>query len=120
MNTACHVLLPARWAVTGMAGAYALSYLVGLALTARLLRRRLGGRLDDGAVRRTYTKVLAAAACAAGPAWAADRACADALGAGTVPTALALLAGTLTLALAYAGLARLLRVDELRRLRPGR
>ncbi|MFF8926347.1 murein biosynthesis integral membrane protein MurJ [Streptomyces longwoodensis] len=120
LATACHVLLPARWAVTGMAGAYALSYLAGLALTARLLRRRLGGRLDDGAVRRTYAKVLGASACAAALAWAADRACADALGAGTVPTALALLAGTLTLALAYAGLARLLRLDELRRLRRGR
>ncbi|MGW3465081.1 murein biosynthesis integral membrane protein MurJ, partial [Streptomyces olivaceoviridis] len=33
LATACHVLLPARWAVVGMAGAYTLSYVAGLALT---------------------------------------------------------------------------------------
>ena len=42
LATACHLLLPARWAVVGMAGAYTLSYVAGLALTAILLRRRLG------------------------------------------------------------------------------
>jgi putative peptidoglycan lipid II flippase len=32
LATACHLLLPARWAVTGMAGAYTLSYVAGLTL----------------------------------------------------------------------------------------
>ncbi|MDQ1013690.1 peptidoglycan biosynthesis protein MviN/MurJ (putative lipid II flippase) [Streptomyces afghaniensis] len=115
--TACHLLLPARWAVVGMAGAYTLSYVAGLALTAFLLRSRLGGRIDDGGLRRTYVKLVCAAGPAAGLGWAAARACAG-LGDGTWPTALALGAGALMTALAYLLLVRLLKVSELRRL-PG-
>lgn len=117
LATACHLLLPTRWAVTGMAGAYTLSYLAGLALTARLLRRRTGARLDDGALRRTYTRLVCAAGLAATLAWAADRARAASLGDGTPATAIALAAGTVTLGLVYIGLARLLKVRKLRELR---
>ncbi|KOU14849.1 integral membrane protein MviN [Streptomyces sp. WM6372] len=118
LATACHSLLPARWAVVGMAGAYTLSYAAGLALTAHLLRRRLGGRIDDdGGLRRTYLKLFCAAGPAAGLGWAAARACAD-LGSGTWPTAVALTAGALATALGYLLLARLMKVNELRRL-PG-
>ncbi|MGR8008799.1 murein biosynthesis integral membrane protein MurJ [Streptomyces hypolithicus] len=117
LATVCHQLLPARWAVVGMAGAYTLSYLAGLTLTAYLLRRRLGGRIDDGSLRRTYVKLLCAAGPAAGLGWAAARGCAG-LGSGTWPTAVALAAGALTTALGYLLLARLMKVSELRRL-PG-
>ncbi|MGW3658120.1 murein biosynthesis integral membrane protein MurJ [Streptomyces sp. NPDC005151] len=117
LATVCHLLLPARWAVVGMAGAYTLSYVAGLSLTAYLLRRRLGGRIDDGGLRRTYVKLLCAAGPAAGLGWAAARACAG-LGSGTWPTAVALAAGALTTALGYLLLARLMKVSELRRL-PG-
>ncbi|MGV9883194.1 murein biosynthesis integral membrane protein MurJ [Streptomyces sp. NPDC003006] len=117
LATACHLLLPARWAVVGMAAAYTLSYVAGLALTAYLLRRRLGGRIDDGGLRRTYAKVFCAAGPAAGLGWVVARACAD-LGGGTWPTAVALAAGVLVTALGYLLLARLMKVDELRRL-PG-
>jgi putative peptidoglycan lipid II flippase len=117
LATACHLLLPARWAVVGMAGAYTLSYVAGLALTARLLRRRLGGRIDDGGLRRTYGKLFCAAGPAAGLGWAAARACAG-LGSGTWPTAVALATGTLATAVGYLLLARLMKVTELRRL-PG-
>lgn len=118
LATACHVLLPVRWSVTGMAGAYTLSYLAGLALTARLLRRTTGARLDDGALRRTYLKLLSAAALAATVGWATAHACAGLLGSGTWAVAAALGAGTLALALAYLVLARLLKIGELSRL-PG-
>ncbi|MER6418388.1 murein biosynthesis integral membrane protein MurJ [Streptomyces sp. NPDC001137] len=118
LATACHVLLPARWSVTGMAGAYALSYLVGLALTARLLRRRTGGPLDDGALRRTYLRLLVAAALAAAAGWGAAHACAGFLGSGTWATAGALAVGTLVLAPTFLALARLLKIAELRSL-PG-
>ncbi|WP_371525572.1 murein biosynthesis integral membrane protein MurJ [Streptomyces sp. NBC_01283] len=117
LATACHLLLPARWAVVGMAGAYSLSYLAGLALTAYLLRRRLGARIDDGTLRRTYGKLLCSAGPAAGLGWAATRACAG-LGSGTWPTAAALCAGVFTTVLGYLVLARLMKVGELRRL-PG-
>jgi putative peptidoglycan lipid II flippase len=118
LATACHVLLPARWSVTGMAAAYTLSYAAGLALTARVLRRRVGGRLDDGALRRTYLKLLSAAALAATLGWAAAHACAAFLGDGTAATAAALAAGTLALALVFLVTARLLKIGELRHI-PG-
>ncbi|MGW0990756.1 murein biosynthesis integral membrane protein MurJ [Streptomyces sp. NPDC002486] len=112
--TFCHLVLPARWAVTGMAGAYTVSYLAGLAVTARRLRRTLGGSLDEGEVRRTYTKLVCAAAPAAGLGWVAARACAASPGTGTWSAAVGLTAGTATMAAAYLALARLMRVDELR------
>ncbi|MFD4522494.1 murein biosynthesis integral membrane protein MurJ [Streptomyces sp. NPDC058470] len=119
LATACHLLLPARWAVTGMAAAYALSYVSGLALTAWLLRKKLGSRIDnDGALRRTYAKLVLAAAVAGVVGWGTARACADTLDTGTWGTALTLAAGTATMALAYLLLARLLRISELRSL-PG-
>ncbi|MEU5533652.1 murein biosynthesis integral membrane protein MurJ [Streptomyces sp. NPDC020362] len=119
LATACHLLLPVRWAVTGMAGAYTLSYLAGLLLTARLLARRTGGRLDDGSLRRTYAKLLGAGAAGAAAGWAAARACGQALGdGGTAAAALGTAAGVLVLALTFLALARLLRITELRRL-PG-
>ncbi|MEV6834548.1 murein biosynthesis integral membrane protein MurJ [Streptomyces sp. NPDC051133] len=118
LATACHLLLPARWAVTGMAGAYTVSYAAGLVLTARLLARRTGGRLDDGTLRTTYAKLLCAGGGAAVAGWGAARGCAGVLGGGTAGTALTTVAGTLVLALAYLLLGRLLRLPELRRL-PG-
>ncbi|WP_351236203.1 murein biosynthesis integral membrane protein MurJ, partial [Streptomyces sp. NPDC002133] len=48
LSTVAYLLLPARWAVTGMAGAYSLALCVGWAVTAHVLNRRLrspaGGR----------------------------------------------------------------------------
>ncbi|MFI2201895.1 murein biosynthesis integral membrane protein MurJ [Streptomyces sp. NPDC020192] len=118
LATACHLLLSARWAVTGMAGAYTLSYLAGLALTSRLLARRTGGRLDDGSLRGTYAKLLCAGAGGAVAGWAAARGCAGALGDGTAGEILTTTAGTLALALVYLVLGRALKVDGLRRI-PG-
>ncbi|WP_406304662.1 murein biosynthesis integral membrane protein MurJ [Streptomyces sp. NBC_00885] len=118
LATGCHVLLPARWAVTGMAAAYTLSYLAGLAITARLLRRKLGGRIGDGSLRSTYAKLLCAAGFAAAAGWAAARACAASAGTGTWPTAITLAAGAVAMALVYLVLARLMNISELRRL-PG-
>ncbi|MFI8904077.1 murein biosynthesis integral membrane protein MurJ [Streptomyces albidoflavus] len=120
LASACHLLLPARWAVVGMAGAYTLAYLAGLALTARLLRRRLGGRIGTGELGRAYGKLLCAAVPAAGLGWAAARAVPGVagLGTGTWSTAVALASGVLSTAVAYLLLARLLKVEEVRRL-PG-
>ncbi|MFF4611324.1 murein biosynthesis integral membrane protein MurJ [Streptomyces albidoflavus] len=121
LASACHLLLPARWAVVGMAGAYTLSYLAGLTLTARLLRRRLGGRIGTGGLGRAYGKVLCAAVPAAGLGSAAARAVSGPGGpgaAGTWSTAVALASGVLSTAVAYLLLARLLKVEEVRRL-PG-
>ncbi|MFF8281896.1 murein biosynthesis integral membrane protein MurJ [Streptomyces albus] len=113
--TACHLLLPARWAVTGMAAGYALSYAAGLLLTARLLRRRLAAPLDPaGRLTRTYGSLFLASAVAAGLGWATARQVGNAAGDGVPATVLALAAGALVLALGYLGCGRLLRVPELR------
>jgi putative peptidoglycan lipid II flippase len=44
LSAACYALLPARWAVTGMAAAYAVACTAGLICTTRVLRRRLAWR----------------------------------------------------------------------------
>ncbi|WP_420803275.1 murein biosynthesis integral membrane protein MurJ [Streptomyces spiramyceticus] len=117
LATACHLLLPTRWAVTGMAAAYTLSYAAGLALTSWLLRKKLGGRIDaDGTLRRTYAKLMLAATVAGALGWAAAQACAGVPVAGIWGTALALTAGTVAMGLGYLGTARLLKISELRSL----
>ncbi|MFC1444147.1 murein biosynthesis integral membrane protein MurJ [Streptacidiphilus sp. N1-10] len=106
----CHLLLPARWAVTGMAAAYSLSYLAGLLLTATRLRRRLAGRLDGRRLSRTYLKLVLAAGPAAAASWAVVRSLH--LGAPVSAPAGALAMGPLFLASAW-----LLRLPELRLVR---
>ncbi|KEF06522.1 MULTISPECIES: murein biosynthesis integral membrane protein MurJ [Streptomyces] len=118
LATACHLLLPARWAVTGMAAAYAVAYAVGLLASAFLLRRRLEGRLDGRRLSRTYGKLTGAALAAGAVGWAAAHACAGATGDAFWSTALALAAGAATMALLFLLLARVLRITELRSL-PG-
>jgi len=118
LATACHLLLPARWAVTGMAAAYGVAYGIGLVVTALLLRRRLSGRLDGRRLCRTYGKLATAAALAAAAGWLAARACSGVpVPAGWTPV-LGLTAGALSMALIYLALARALRIGELRSL-PG-
>ena len=126
LATACHVLLPARWSVTGMAAAYTLSYAVGLLLTANVLRRRLAGRIDGRRLTRTYTRLTLASSVAAALGWLTTRTTSGALPAtlpatGTWHTALTLASGGLVMALVYLALTRLLRITELRSLKlPGR
>ncbi|MEU6865790.1 murein biosynthesis integral membrane protein MurJ [Streptomyces sp. NPDC046876] len=86
LSAAAYLLLPPRWAVTGMAAAYTVALFAGLAVTAYALARRLGPR--EGAA--------AGPAGAAGPGGTAGRrAPATALGthlrllAATVPAAAA-------------------------------
>ncbi|MEU4849572.1 murein biosynthesis integral membrane protein MurJ [Streptomyces gilvosporeus] len=118
LAAACHVLLPVRWAVTGMAAAYAVAYGIGMLATALLLRRRLSGRLDGRRLCRTYGKLTASAAAAGALGWLVARACTGVpVPAGWTP-ALALAAGGGAMALAFVALARLLRTAELRSL-PG-
>nr|WP_308294665.1 murein biosynthesis integral membrane protein MurJ [Streptomyces sp. JJ66] len=67
LSVAAYLLLPARWAVTGMAGGYALALWAGWAVTALVLRRRLTasgppGAGSPGAPRRTPGRTLTAQA----------------------------------------------------------
>ncbi|MFE4815630.1 murein biosynthesis integral membrane protein MurJ [Streptomyces sp. NPDC056704] len=118
LATACHLLLPPRWAVTGMAAAYALSYAIGLLLTALRLRRRTEGLLDGRRICRTYTKLTAAATVAGAAGWLIARSCSQSLTSASLAPALSLAAGGIAMVLLFLLLARLLRIVELRSL-PG-
>ncbi|MCX4749398.1 murein biosynthesis integral membrane protein MurJ [Kitasatospora sp. NBC_01287] len=114
----CHLLLPTRWAVTGMAASYGVSYGVGLLLTARRLRGRMAGRLDGKRLGRTYGKLTAAAACAGLAGSAAAHLLGPAASAPTWGPALVLVAGGAVMLVLFVLLARVLRIGELRSL-PG-
>jgi putative peptidoglycan lipid II flippase len=73
LATACHLWLPTREVAIGMAGAYGVSYLVGLLITAHRLRHRLERRLDGRRLVRTYGKLVVAASLAGLAGWGAAR-----------------------------------------------
>ncbi|MFJ5804044.1 murein biosynthesis integral membrane protein MurJ [Streptomyces decoyicus] len=118
LATACHLLLPPRWAITGMAAAYALSYVVGLLLTALRLRRRTEGLLDGRRICRTYAKLTAAATAAGGAGWFIARSFSQNLASASWTPALSLAAGGIAMALLFLLFARVSRIAELRSL-PG-
>ncbi|WEH33172.1 murein biosynthesis integral membrane protein MurJ [Streptomyces sp. AM 4-1-1] len=117
LATACHLLLPPRWSVIGLAAAYAASYGLGLLVTALLLRRRLEGRLDGRRLCRTYGKLTASALVAGALGWYVARSCSTATSTTWSP-ALSLAAGGFTMLVLFVLLARTLRITELRSL-PG-
>ncbi|MFE2448134.1 murein biosynthesis integral membrane protein MurJ [Streptomyces sp. NPDC059426] len=118
LAVACHLLLSPRWAVTGMAAAYALSYAIGLLLTALRLRRRIEGLLDGRRICRTYAKLTAAATGAGAAGWLIARSGGHSLTSVSWTPALSLTAGGITMVLLFLLFARLLRIGELRGL-PG-
>lgn len=56
-SAACYFVLPARWAVVGMAASYGLAYAIGVGVAWSRLRKRLGGDLDGNRVLRTYARL---------------------------------------------------------------
>ncbi|PJE99429.1 murein biosynthesis integral membrane protein MurJ [Streptomyces carminius] len=109
----CFLLLPSRWAVVGMAGAYGLAYTVGVGVAWKRLSRRLGGDLDGPRIVRTYARLCGAGIPAAliggGVAYALLRA----LGTGFTGGAVALVVGGPVLAAVFVLAAKRMRVAEL-------
>ncbi|MEU3774942.1 murein biosynthesis integral membrane protein MurJ [Streptomyces sp. NPDC032472] len=112
LSVAAYLLLPPRWAVTGMAAAYTVALFAGLAVTAYTLARRLGpreGAAGSGSGGRatalgTHLRLLAAAVPAAAAGYAAARAAeglgdiaAAASGTAVIMIGVVLLAGPLRL-----------------------
>ncbi|MBC7268791.1 MAG: murein biosynthesis integral membrane protein MurJ [Streptomyces sp.] len=108
----CFALLPARWAVVGMAASYGLAYVIGVGIAWRRLRKRLGGDLDGARVLRTYARLSIAAVPAAMLAGAACYGITQALGQGVVGSFAALLAGGTVLFGVFFVAARKMRVAE--------
>ncbi|MGW1428327.1 murein biosynthesis integral membrane protein MurJ [Streptomyces sp. NPDC002431] len=108
LAAAAYLLLPARWAVTGMAGGYTVALFAGFAVTGYVLHRRLGAGAPPlrSAALGAQLRLVAAAVPAGLLGHLAARSCA---GAGDFA---ALGAGAAVLLLTVALLARPLRLRE--------
>ncbi|MFF4832382.1 murein biosynthesis integral membrane protein MurJ [Streptomyces sp. NPDC001315] len=108
-----YFLVPARWAVVGMAAAYGLAYAIGVGVAWRRLRKRLGGDLDGTRVLRTYARLCIASVPAALLAGAACYGIGHTLGQGVAGSFAALLAGGAVLLGIFYVAARRMRIEEL-------
>ncbi|MFJ4368404.1 murein biosynthesis integral membrane protein MurJ [Streptomyces chartreusis] len=108
LSLAAAHLLPARWAVTGMAAAYSLALCAGWALTGRVLSRRLGvARPLRSSAAGAHARLLVAAV----PATALG--CFAVLGTAAAGPVVSTVAGATAVILTFALLARSLRLAEL-------
>ncbi|MER6062115.1 murein biosynthesis integral membrane protein MurJ [Streptomyces sp. NPDC001792] len=109
----CYLLLPARWAVAGMAAAYGLAYAIGVGVAWQRLRKRLGGDLDGARVLRTYARLGIASVPAALLSGAACYGIGHTLGRGVIGSFAALLVGGAVLLGIFFVAARRMRIEEL-------
>ncbi|MCS0601702.1 murein biosynthesis integral membrane protein MurJ [Streptomyces sp. LP11] len=109
----CYFLLPARWAVAGMAAAYGVAYAIGVGVAWKRLRKRLGGDLDGTRVLRTYARLGIASVPAALLSGAACYGIGHTLGQGVIGSFAALLVGGAVLLGVFFVAARRMRIDEL-------
>ncbi|MEU1467120.1 murein biosynthesis integral membrane protein MurJ [Streptomyces sp. NPDC005761] len=109
----CYVVLPAQWAVVGMAASYGLAYAVGVGIAWRRLRNRLGGDLDGAHVLRTYARLCLAAIPAALVAGGVGFGLLHALGDGASGSLLALLCGGIVLLGVFIVAAKRMRIEEI-------
>jgi putative peptidoglycan lipid II flippase len=109
----CYLLLPARWAVVGMAASYGLAYIVGISVAVRRLRRRIGGDLDGAHVIRTYARLAGASLPAALIGGLAAHGITGVLGDGFVGSLAAVIGGVVLLGAVFYAAARRMRIEEL-------
>ncbi|AXK35307.1 murein biosynthesis integral membrane protein MurJ [Streptomyces armeniacus] len=109
----CFVLLPARWAVVGMAASYGLAYIIGVRIAWRRLSARLGGDLDGARIVRTFARLCGASIPAALASGGAAYAVTGALGSGFLGSVCSLLAGGLTLAVVFVLAGKRMRIEEM-------
>ncbi|MER5304133.1 murein biosynthesis integral membrane protein MurJ [Streptomyces lasiicapitis] len=109
----CYLVLPARWAVAGMALSYGAAYAIGVGVAWHRLRKRLGGDLDGANVIRTYARLALAsvpgAILGAGTGYAITKA----LGQGVIGSLAALVVGCAVLFGVFFVAARRMRIQEL-------
>jgi putative peptidoglycan lipid II flippase len=110
---ACYFVLPARWAVVGMAAGYGLAYTIGVGVAVKRLRKRLGGDIDGKRVVRTYSRLFGACIPAAAGAGAVVYGVSHSLGHGAAASLLSLLLGAVVLGGIFFIAAKRMRVEEL-------
>ncbi|MFI9170604.1 murein biosynthesis integral membrane protein MurJ [Streptomyces lincolnensis] len=109
----CFFVLPARWAVAGMAASYGLAYAIGVGVAWNRLRKRLGGDLDGNRVLRTYARLCIASVPAALLSGAACYGIGHSLGQGVLGSFAAIIAGGAVLLGIFFVAARRMRIEEL-------
>ncbi|WP_031512697.1 murein biosynthesis integral membrane protein MurJ [Streptomyces sp. NRRL F-5123] len=109
----CFLVLPARWAVVGMAFSYGLAYAVGVGVAVKRLRARLGGDLDGRRVVRTYARLVGACIPAAAIAGIAVWVLSDKLGGGVTGSLASLVVGGGLLGGIFLLIAKQMRIQEL-------
>ncbi|MFF0287687.1 murein biosynthesis integral membrane protein MurJ [Streptomyces sp. NPDC005262] len=109
----CYVVLPAQWAVVGMAASYGLAYAVGVGIAWRRLRNRLGGDLDGAHVVRTYARLCLAAIPAAVIGGGVGFALLLSLGEGALGSLVALILGGAALMGVFFVAAKRMRIEEI-------
>lgn len=109
----CYVVLPAQWAVVGMAASYGLAYAVGVGIAWRRLRNRLGGDLDGAHVLRTYARLCLAAIPAAVVGGGVGFALLQGLGDGAGGSLIALVCGGVALLGVFFVAAKRMRIEEI-------
>ncbi|UUU32628.1 murein biosynthesis integral membrane protein MurJ [Streptomyces sp. CA-210063] len=109
----CFFVIPARWAVVGMAASYGLAYMIGVGVAWQRLRKRLGGDLDGTRVMRTYARLSIASLPAALLSGAACYGISRTLGQGVGGSMLALVGGGIVLLGVFYVAARRMRIEEL-------
>ncbi|MFF4208877.1 murein biosynthesis integral membrane protein MurJ [Streptomyces sp. NPDC001796] len=112
-SAVCYFVLPARWAVIGMAGSYGLAYAIGVGVAWARLRKRLGGDLDGARVLRTYARLGIASVPAALLSGAACYEIGHTLGQGVAGSLAALVGGGVLLLGVFYVAARKMRIEEL-------
>ncbi|MGI5376720.1 murein biosynthesis integral membrane protein MurJ [Streptomyces sp. CA-251387] len=113
LSALCFFVLPARWAVAGMAASYGVAYAIGVGVAWSRLRKKLGGDLDGAQVMRTYARLCIASVPAALLSGAACYGIAQTLGQGVVGSFAALLGGGAVLLGVFFVAARRMRIEEL-------
>ncbi|SCD73499.1 putative peptidoglycan lipid II flippase [Streptomyces sp. Termitarium-T10T-6] len=108
----CYVVLPARWAVVGMAFSYGLAYAVGVGVAWRRLRNRLGGDLDGAHIVRTYARLCMAAVPAALVGGAVGFGILELVGTGAFGSLAALICGGALLLGIFFVAAKKMRIEE--------
>lgn len=108
----CYVVLPARWAVVGMAFSYGLAYAVGVGVAWRRLRNRLGGDLDGAHIVRTYARLCMAALPAALVGGAVGFGVLELVGTGALGSLAALICGGALLLGIFFVAAKKMRIEE--------
>jgi putative peptidoglycan lipid II flippase len=112
-SAVCFFVIPARWAVVGMATSYGLAYMIGVGIAWRRLKKRLGGDLDGSRVMRTYARLSIASLPAALLSGAACYGISRTLGQGVGGSMLALVGGGIVLLGVFYVAARRMRIEEL-------